>query len=261
MTGLSGRAPKYHRIADVLRRKIADGDYADTGGQLPSETALSEEHRVSVPTVRQAIAVLRAEGLLESRHGIGTFVKESRRMQRRSRRRYGRARADRQLLTSHLRHEIVYAGPAGLPAHIAEAMGEEVGTEVIVRRRHLYDRESGQPEEVGASYLPLSIAAGTYLAEPTVVPKALFLCVEELSGKRYSYAHDQWTARMPTADEANTLDLPAGAPVVHVIHVARASDGSVLEVSESIWPADRVVVIDDYDIAADAEASDAQSEV
>jgi DNA-binding GntR family transcriptional regulator len=50
-----------------------------------------ERFRVSLPTVRQALSVLRAEGLIESRHGVGTFVKEQRRLQRRSRGRYGSA--------------------------------------------------------------------------------------------------------------------------------------------------------------------------
>jgi len=259
-TDLGARAPKYHRIADELRREIRAGTYAP-GTRLPAETALADRFRVSLPTIRQALAVIRAEGLVESRHGIGTFVKEDRRLQRRSRGRYSRARADQQLLTSHLRHDIVFAGRAPVPDEVATAMDVEPGTEVIARRRHLYDRETDRPEEIGASYLPVDIAGGTYLEEPTVVPKALFLCVEDLSGKRYAHAYDQWTARMPTAEEAAALDLASGAPVVHVLHTARADDGTVLEVSESVWPADRVVVVDDYDVEQDASEPAAPSEV
>lgn len=216
---------------------------------------------MSVPTVRQTLGVLRSEGLIESRHGIGTFVKENRRLQRRSRHRYGRARSDEQLLTSHLRHEIVFAGRAPAPAHIAEAMDLGPGAEVVIRQRQLFDRDTGRPEELGASYLPIEIAAGTYLEEPTVVPKALFLCVEELTGRRYAQAHDQWIARMPTAEEAAFLELPAGAAVLQVIHTARADDGTILEVAESVWPADRILVIDDYHIEPDAEEPTTPSEV
>ncbi|MGH3767895.1 MAG: UTRA domain-containing protein [Pseudonocardiaceae bacterium] len=77
-------------------------------------------------------------------------------------------------------------------------------------------------------------AGGTFLEEPHVVPKALFLCVEDLTGRRYTRARDQWIARMPTADESSILELPTGAPVMHVIHIARDEDGDILEVSESI---------------------------
>lgn len=249
---VSSRAPKYHRIADALRREIRNGDLAP-GERLPAETALVERFRVSLPTLRQALSVLRAEGLIESIHGVGTFVKEQRRLQRRSRGRYGRARGDQKLLTHHLRHEIVFAGRAEVPAHIAEIMDVPPGAEVVIRRRHLYDKETNKPEEVGASYLPVSVAGDSYLEEPTVVPKALFLCVEDLTGRHYTSARDQWAARMPTADEAAVLELPTGAAVLHVIHIARDENGDILEVSESVWPADRVTVIDDYDIEQESD--------
>lgn len=254
------RAPKYQRIAHALRGEVSNGTYAP-GERLPAETALAERFRVSVPTIRQAVGVLRAEGVVESRHGIGTFVAETRRLQRRSRHRYGRARADEKLLTSHLRHEIAFAGRAQAAGPIAEAMGIEPGTEVVVRRRHLFNKETDQPEEVGASYIPAEFAAGTFLEEPKVVPKALFLCVEDFSGLKYARAFDQWISRLPTAEEADVLALAPGAPVLHVIHTARSEDGTVLEVSESVWPATRVMIIDEYDIAQEAGPPQVSSEV
>jgi DNA-binding GntR family transcriptional regulator len=257
---LGAKAPKYLQIAAQLRRDIRDGTFKPDN-RLPAETALAEQFRVSPITLRNAIAVLRAEGLIQSRHGVGTFVRESHRLQRRSRDRYGRARTDQQLLTSHLRHEIVFAGRALVPESIAEVMDLEPGAEVVVRRRHLYDKVSGRPEEVGASYIPVDIAAGTFLEEPTRVPKALFLCIEDLAGKRYATARDHWIARPPTADEAAVLEVPTGAPVMHVIHVARAEDGTLLEVSESVWPADRIMVIDDYDVEPAAALPEAPSEI
>lgn len=155
----------------------------------------------------------------------------------------------------------MFAGRAEVPAHIAEVMDIEPGTEVVIRRRHLFDKETNRPEEIGASYLPLSVAGDTFLEQPTVVPKALFLCVEDLTGRHYTRARDQWTARMPTADEAANLELPTGAAVMHVIHTARDENGDVLEVSESIWPADRVVMIDDYAVEQEPEEPSAPGEV
>lgn len=247
---LGAHAPKYHRVANELRTDIGAGRYG-AGDRLPAETTLADRFGVSVPTVRQAMALLRAEGVVESQHGIGTFVKNTQRMRRYSRGRYGRARADRQLLTAHLRHEIVAAGREVLPSHVADAMGVPAGTEAVVRRRRLYNRDSGVLEEIGASYLPVDIAGGSYLEEADVVPQALFLCVEGLSGQTYAHAEDLWTSRLPTTDESTVLALATGAPVLHVVHTARAEDGTVLEVSESIWPADRVVIVDSYPIDSD----------
>jgi GntR family transcriptional regulator len=256
---LGARAPKYQRIADQLRRAIGAGEY-QPGERMPAETDLTARFNVSLPTVRQALSVLRAEGLIESRQGRGTFVKEVRKLQRRSRHRYGRARADGKLLTSHLTHEITAAGRESTPAHVAEVV-PDAPQDMVVRRRVLRDGETGRAEEIGASYIPTAIAAGTFLEEPRVVPKALFLCVEDLSGKRYALARDRWEARMPSAYEADVLDLVPGATVIHLVHVAEASDGTVLEVSESVWPAERIVILDEYEITPEAETPAAPSEV
>ncbi|MFG1954741.1 GntR family transcriptional regulator [Micromonospora sp. NPDC048830] len=254
---LGAKAPKYQRIADELRREIKDGLYGP-GERLPPETALLERFRTSFPglslqTMRNAIGVLRGEGLVEARHGVGTFVAQNRRLQRRSRFRYGRARNDRQLLTSHLRHEITEVGRITPPERIALLAALEPGTEMVVRRRTLFNRDTGKPQELGASYLPLSFAAGSYLEAREVVPKALFLCVEDLSGKRYAHARDHWQWRMPSTAEAEALRISASRGVLHLVHVARAADQTLLEVSESIWPADSIEIIDEYDIPAGPE--------
>lgn len=61
------------RIAAGLRRAITEGDIA-IGDRLPSEAALTREHGVSRPVVREAIAALRSEGLVEARKGAGVYV-------------------------------------------------------------------------------------------------------------------------------------------------------------------------------------------
>ncbi|WP_428964291.1 GntR family transcriptional regulator [Micromonospora fluostatini] len=262
---LGGKAPKYQRIADELREQIKSGTY-EPGARLPAESVLLERFRrlfptLSLQTMRNAIGLLRSEGLVESRHGVGTFVSAHRRLQRRSRHRYGRARDDRALLTAHLRHEIVYAGRGELPEHVALPAGLPPGTEMVVRRRVLFDRQTGKPCELGASYLPVSIAGDTFLEEPVVVPQALFLCVEELSGKRYARARDRWQWRMPTSAEVDALHLASATGVVHLVHVARAADDTLLEVSESVWAADRIEIIDDYDISQGPEGTVGLSDI
>jgi DNA-binding FadR family transcriptional regulator len=46
------------------------------GEKLPSESEIVREHGVSRTVVREAISKLQASGLVETRHGIGTFVLE-----------------------------------------------------------------------------------------------------------------------------------------------------------------------------------------
>lgn len=62
------------RVINQLTRLIEDGDLRP-GDQLPSERELSEELQVSRGTVREAVQFLQAVGLVEIRHGSGTFVR------------------------------------------------------------------------------------------------------------------------------------------------------------------------------------------
>jgi DNA-binding FadR family transcriptional regulator len=61
------------QVADQLRVQIEGGDYAP-GDKLPTEPVLVEKFGFSRTVVREAIAALRADGLLESRQGSGVFV-------------------------------------------------------------------------------------------------------------------------------------------------------------------------------------------
>jgi len=61
------------RIATVLAREIEQGEY-QPGSRLPTEPKMAERFGVSRNVVREAIAQLRADGMVEARQGIGAFV-------------------------------------------------------------------------------------------------------------------------------------------------------------------------------------------
>ena len=67
-------AAKYQIIADELRVHIKAGKYA-AASVLPPEYAIAEEYQVSRQTVRQALAVLAREGLIETRQGSGSHIR------------------------------------------------------------------------------------------------------------------------------------------------------------------------------------------
>ncbi|MEV0329798.1 winged helix-turn-helix domain-containing protein [Micromonospora echinospora] len=64
----------FRQLADLLRGRITSGDLAP-GASLPSELRLAQEHGLSRTTVRQAIALLRSEGLVMVKPPRGTFVR------------------------------------------------------------------------------------------------------------------------------------------------------------------------------------------
>ncbi len=64
---------RYGGIASALRERILSGEWAP-GSAIPAESALAQSYGVALGTVRQAIALLVEDGLLERQQGKGTFV-------------------------------------------------------------------------------------------------------------------------------------------------------------------------------------------
>lgn len=64
---------KHRRIFECLRDEILAGVYL-RGDRVPSETRLVERFEVSRPTAARALRELESLGLVERRHGSGTFV-------------------------------------------------------------------------------------------------------------------------------------------------------------------------------------------
>ena len=63
----------YKSIADRLRLRLNSSDY-NIGSPLPGEKALAQEFGVARMTIRKALDLLVSWGLVERRHGSGTFV-------------------------------------------------------------------------------------------------------------------------------------------------------------------------------------------
>lgn len=68
------RRPKLSEsVVSAIRAKVLSGEYAH-GQKLPTESQLTEAFGVSRTVIREAIATLAADGLVEARQGAGVFV-------------------------------------------------------------------------------------------------------------------------------------------------------------------------------------------
>ncbi|MGG0846354.1 GntR family transcriptional regulator [Peribacillus simplex] len=63
--------PLHAQLKTILENQILEGYYKD---KIPSERELMDMYSVSRSTVREAVSILVREGILEKRHGKGTFV-------------------------------------------------------------------------------------------------------------------------------------------------------------------------------------------
>lgn len=75
-----GEVPVYRQVAALLRARIVDGTWGP-GAELPAEPRMAAEFSVGKDTVREAVALLRGEGLVETRRGFRTRVREAFRLE------------------------------------------------------------------------------------------------------------------------------------------------------------------------------------
>jgi ABC-type glycerol-3-phosphate transport system substrate-binding protein len=67
--------PLYLQVKDILAKRIVNGVYR-RGEAIPSETKLAEGFGTSISTIRQALSILVADGVLLKKQGKGTYVSD-----------------------------------------------------------------------------------------------------------------------------------------------------------------------------------------
>ncbi|MEW1548006.1 GntR family transcriptional regulator [Streptomyces tsukubensis] len=233
----SGRRPKYQLIADALREAIHTGRYGP-GDRLPGENDLMAEHRVARMTARQALGVLQAEGLTETRKGAGVFVRAFRPVRRQgigrvARAEWGSGRSvwDGDIEDRHLTVDEIVVREEPAPERIAAVLGLDAGEPVCVRsRRYVLD---GKPVLLATSYLPGALVAGSPVTWPDPGPGGIYARLAEL-GHAPARFREEVRARMPSQEEAGRLGLGSGVPVVLVCRTAYTEPARAVEVNEMV---------------------------
>ena len=67
--------PTYIRMASGLRQALANGEYRP-GERFPSVRTLAAEYGVANATAARAVGLLRRAGVIASRPGVGTVVRD-----------------------------------------------------------------------------------------------------------------------------------------------------------------------------------------
>ena|SRR5680860_677495 len=133
---------------------------------------------------------------------------------------------------------MLYVGAEPSPAHIASRLGAGTGEPVFARRKLMFANDI--PVRIATSYFPLALAEDTPLAAPDFVEGGLQVALEAM-GRRFGRAVEALTARMPSPEEADTLQLEADAPVVQVIRSSYDVHDEPIHTLETICAANRHV--------------------
>ncbi len=213
------------------------------------------EFDVAQGTVRQAIALLRAEGLVVAQHGRGVFVRPRPKIRRLAHDRFARrhreagkaaylAEAEKEHVSPRV--DLYFVGPEPVTLDIAERLRIPEGASVLVRRRrYLSDDE---PTELASSFIPWDLAEGTPMTEHNPGPGGIYARIED-AGHRLGRFTEDVGARMPTPDEAKALRLAAGTPVLTLVRVAYDVEDRPVEVCDTVMSSEHYLLA--YELPAD----------
>ncbi|WP_158889937.1 GntR family transcriptional regulator [Amycolatopsis anabasis] len=243
MVDRTSGVPAFRQVAADLREKITAGQYAP-GSQLPSERDLVETYGVSRPTIRDAVNVLRTEGIVVAEHGRGVFVRPPASIQRISRNRLSREARERNegafladaAALGFTPSSSVKVNFEAADNRTAGYLDIEPGDEVTVRDRVM--RANGLVVQLAVSRLPRALTRGTAIEEVDTGKGGAYARLEE-AGHLIGRFAEHVGARMPTPQEASALQVTPGVPVITVTRVAYGQDGKPLEMNDMVLPADR----------------------
>lgn len=241
---MRGRPPRYAEIAQHLRDDIASGKIKP-GNQIPTERELMERFDVSVTVARTAVAQLRSEGIVESRQGKGSFVRERRELIRYASRRYrrtGLAPNRRESSRGGWLDEVTSeVRTVGASADVAERLGINVAEPVTEVIYHWH--ADSEPVQISTQWEPLALTEGTPIEQPSSGTRGEPDVITRFDsiGLRVTHVQEHIRARMPRPGEAQRLSLSEGVPVLHITRTHFAGDVAV-ETADIIIRADRMVV-------------------
>jgi GntR family transcriptional regulator len=224
-------------VRDLVRVEVANGGFPD--GVLPAEDQLMHRYDVSRGVVRDALQMLRTQGLLERVRGAGTFVVAPAQVRHHievsqdisGELAHGRSRSSWEVLGWSLR-------PA--PTVIADRLGIGTGDTVFcLERRAMLD---GLPLSMRASWL-----VGT-TAEPLLEPgvdlqSSLYSLLEETLG--LTVGNTELVIEAENADSltASPLGVKLGTALFRMQRTVFDSDGERIEYSIAHSRSDRMALV------------------
>lgn len=236
--------PKYDQIATDLRGRIVRGEL-EPGASIPSERELTEKWAVSRATVVKALDLLRQEGLIDTRQGTGSTVRERTPLARTAGERYSTSLATGHVYTAGEYAEIVGAESVPAPEDVAAGLGISVGEQVV--RRHRITFEGELPVATSYSWFTAAVGeAAPRLLQRERIREGTTRYVEMQTGRRPHTARDRWAPRLASDDELELLRLTGPAAVAEVQHTVYDEDGQPLAFEVGVNPSGRWARTEEY---------------
>lgn len=220
------------RARDLIRHGILRGAY--DSGALPPEQDLAKSLGISRNAVRDALDLLRTEGLVQRKPGQGTFAVTNRAVQGMERLRglFESLPAD----AGPVANTVLAAEIVDAPAFVAERLALPAGSPVVfIERLRTVDE---MPLSLDASYLDAGVAAP--LLDVDLVSTDVFVMLEERLGLRLAHADLSIEAIAADVASARLLAVEPGAPLLLVERLTSLQDGRPVDFEFVRYRGDRL---------------------
>jgi GntR family transcriptional regulator len=212
----------HRQVFLVLRDRIANGMYAPQSA-LPTEESLCEQFGVSRITVRRALADLTAQGLVERRQGVGSFVRAGLRVPRESAsldfvRSLRRAAAETQVT-------VLGVEKAVPPRDVADFFRLEnpLTRALHVRRVRTLN---GEPVMLTEAWVPPDL--GLRITAAALRRQALHEILQS-QGISLGRVVQEITAVAAGPEQAQHLNTEAGSPLLRLVRLMHSRDARPIE--------------------------------
>jgi len=223
--------PLYYRVYTLLLQHIRDHGY-DEHTPLPTEAEFAERFQVSRVTLRKAMNILEADGLITRQRGRGTFARKP-------------VRPPGKTGFSGLIENIVHFQETtkvkllafervGLPTNIAPLLDRQQGEPGlrIVRVRS----DATSPFSHITCYLPEPEASLLKRNELRNTPVSILL---ERQGVKATQAEQWISATLADKDTAQALQVEMGSALISLTRIYRDTAGRPIEILHELYRPDR----------------------
>lgn len=226
MLNVNNPIPLHVQLKSHLEKEIRSGKYKD---KIPSERELMDFFSISRSTVREAISALVRDGVLEKKHGRGTFISNKPVQEWLGYlKSYNETVKDMGMTPSS---RLLFHGKLSSPEAIVQILDQ---TEFyLIKRLRLADNK---PVAIKKHYYPLEI--GLKLAEHDLNTAVLYELLEQTMGLQFCEAEQSITSRLATIDDSEYLDIPLHSSVLVKKQVIYDALGNPIEYSKSIFRPD-----------------------
>lgn len=228
---------KYVVISNDIRNKIVKGEYV-ANQQIPFEKDMCIHYNASKMTVKKALDILVAEGLVIKRRGSGTFVKDLNLEEIERVTMANQFRGTTALNAGKKVHsKILNFSIVKVPEDAAKKLNISLGSFVydIYRVRYVED----EPTVMEKIYMPIDLIPD--IKEKNINGSIYDFLEKDLHLKIQS-AHRTVSVRKTTDFEAEELGLENGDPVAVAEQVGYLDTGNAFEFSTSVHRYDKFAV-------------------